>query len=160
MRKVNEQKLTKKKRQISRLMEFTVCRTTYATSSIFGICEPRTDSNAWWSRLNLLSVPDCIQNHASRTRSLISSSSYLVSARARTLDYRALGKDFSPKFRSRELRYMALPFVRVPARYIVDISPFFSSPSPRRVTQRCFASRHGERTLTLRHCVACRRQLA
>jgi len=140
-------------------MKFTDYQTTYATSTIWDLWA-RTDSSVWWARLNLLSAPDCTQNHVSGTRSLISSSSYLVLAKARTFDYHALGKDFSSEIsfsHAHELRSRALP-VRVPARYVVGVSPFFFSP--RRVTRRRFANRHGKRTRTLRHCVACRRRLA
>lgn len=89
----------------------------------------RTDNSVRWSRLNLLSVPDCIQNHASRTRSLISSSSYLVSARARTFDYRASRMNITVRNSVRaslDIRRYRFPFVRFSAGYIVDVSPFFS----------------------------------
>lgn len=66
---------------------------------MFEICKRMyNDSDVSLSRLNLLGVLDCIQNHASGTRSLISSSSYLVSARAQTFNPR-VGKGDFKKFR-------------------------------------------------------------
>lgn len=106
----------------------------------------RTDSSVWWSRLNLLSAPDCIQNHASRTKSLISSSSYLVSARARTFDYRALGKDFSSKSRCRAQIFDVI--IRELARYIVDISPFSPFAMPGYAVAFCKPSRETNADVT------------
>lgn len=83
---------------------------------MFEICKRMyNDGDVTLSRLNLLGVPDCIQNHASGTRSLISSSSYLVSARAQAFNPH-VGKGDFKKFRSlqrlntRRSRYLTSPF--------------------------------------------------
>lgn len=72
-------------------------------------------SDVWLSRLNLPGVSDCIQNHASGTRSLISSSSYLVSARAQAFNPRVGKGDFhSKKFHLREIEYVASRYIALP----------------------------------------------